>query len=237
MKMIECDENFSDQMKLISVDEKMIKLDEHMIDCHSYTIWLLIIILDNWLLYLIIDYHICLLIIDYYIWLLITILFDYYTIVLFFIICVLKEGQNDMSGQSLMDQSPSKGKLSTPNQPKRTYNKASSLIKKQQRLLLQQQASVQQQLEQQLKLQMASQMTSQEKFAAAVAAASHLQLAGLLEMQQMQQMQQMLALQHQIAQSPVPLAPGSSKKLASGAPVRDGEFSVNSDFIVGLRDV
>ena len=146
---------------------------------------------------------------------------------------VLKEGQNDMSGQPLMDQSPSKGKLSTPNQPKRTYNKASSLIKKQQRLLLQQQASVQQQL----KLQMASQMTSQEKFAAAVAAASHLQLAGLLEMQQMQQMQQMLALQHQIAQSPVPLAPGSSKKLASVAPVRDGEFSVNSDFIVGLRDV
>ena len=31
--MIELDENFSAQMKLIKQDEKMIKLDEHMIDC------------------------------------------------------------------------------------------------------------------------------------------------------------------------------------------------------------
>ncbi len=30
--MIELDEHFSDQMKLIKLDEKIIKLDEHMID-------------------------------------------------------------------------------------------------------------------------------------------------------------------------------------------------------------
>lgn len=110
------------------------------------------------------------------------------------------------ANQSLIEQSPSKSKLSTPNQPKRTYNKTNSLLKKQQKMMLQQQASVQQQLEQQLKIQMANPLANQEQFAAAVAAASQLQFAGLLEMQQMLMQQQMTG------QSPVPVTPGSGKK-------------------------
>lgn len=113
-------------------------------------------------------------------------------------------GGSDVN-QSLVDQSPSKSKLSTPNQPKRTYNKTNSLLKKQQKMMLQQQASVQQQLEQQLKLQMANPLANQEQFAAAMAAASQLQIAGILEMQQMLMQQQIKG------QSPVPVTPGSGK--------------------------
>ncbi len=125
---------------------------------------------------------------------------------------------DSQTGSSIIDQSPSKSNksaLTTPNQPKRTYNKTNSLLKKQQKLMMQQHLGVQQQLEQQLKLQIsqAAQLgagnTNSDQFAAAVAAAS--QFAGLFEMQQM------LALQQQMAAINTPGTSVSLNRSKSGS--------------------